>query len=362
MANAFQSLKSGGDNFRLKDPKEFAISAAEGHGLGGVLQYPLGLGGEYKKNWNAGGATDPLKAVPFTLFMPYKRNFGFRGEGVYSIKKGDELYTTLPSPDFAIALPTPQSALKTTYNVEYSEFEISQAVGSVFANQGEALALGAGVLAAVAKGAAARTAVIGALGADRALGGNLGKAGVQTAGDLLIKIASVGQAGEGTAQVLFGRQNNPYTENVFKNVKFREHQFSYVFMPRNRAESETIDNIISVFKYVMLPRPQTATEGIFFEFPYEFQIVHSIQNTTFTLLPSVLESMTVDFGGGTDSLKLFVDSDRSGKNYPSRITLEMTFKEMVLLNRDRVANQDFDIKDEGAPPKDGRGALMRFRF
>lgn len=40
----------------------------------------------------------------------------------------------------------------------------------------------------------------------------------------------------------------------------------------------------------------------------------------------------------------------------------MTFKEMVLLNRDRVANQDFDIKDEGSPPKDGPKAPMRFRF
>jgi len=180
-------------------------------------------------------------------------------------------------------------------------------------------------------------------------------------------ILSMAGADEGAAEVLLGSTSNPFTDRLFKNVQFRTHNFNYTFLPKNEKESQEIDKIIQLFKYAMLPRPTSQTGGIlggdanlqgFFEFPYEFQITHSIQATTFTLLPSVLESMETDFGGGTDSLKLFKKTG-GGKQYPTKITVSMTFKEMVLLNRDRIVNFREQMWDFVGPPDSN---AKRYRF
>ena len=113
----------------------------------------------------------------------------------------------------------------------------------------------------------------------------------------------------------------------------------------------------------MLPKPATVdffgtNPGAgFLEFPYEFQITHSVQDTTFTLLPSVLTVLEVDYGGGTDSPKLFRPG-KYGEQYPAKITLSMTFKEMVLLTRDRVM---YDDAYKAFEP-DVIGAAKRYRF
>lgn len=172
--------------------------------------------------------------------------------------------------------------------------------------------------------------------------GNLGKGA-------LLNIAQFVTNSQELVPSLFGLAENPYTEYAFKNVSPRTHTFSYVFMPRSKDESQVIDRIINVFKYSMLPRPSSVAG--FFQFPYEFQIVHSLQNTTFTLLPSVLKSCDVDYSGGTDSPKFF------NSDYPAKITMTMQFQEVVLLNRDYVIKDDLMKNDTGGP-----GNQYRFRF
>ena len=165
-------------------------------------------------------------------------------------------------------------------------------------------------------------------------------------------------SGEDTVNAFIGQANNPYTENAFKNMEFRLHDFNYTFMPKNIEDSRSIDKIISLFKYGMMPKVGTSVGGTaFFDFPYEFQITHSIQDTTFTLLPSVLVSLNVDYGGGTDSPKLFrpgIDKEQ----YPAKITLSMKFKEMVLLTRDKVLYDSSRYANDGPDP----AGAKRYRF
>ena len=66
----------------------------------------------------------------------------------------------------------------------------------------------------------------------------------------------------------------------------------------------------------------------------------------------MLKSCDVDYSGGTDSPKFFKN------DYPAKITMSLEFQEVILLNRDRM-EQDNLIKDEGAPTGD---SVMRFRF
>lgn len=298
---------------------------------GGVLQFPLGLGG------GLSSAT-----IPFTLFMPYKRARG--AGGFYSTKQNDDLYSSLPQPDFAIALPTPTSALKTNYTTTYSQFNVGQGLGSVGQKLGDAFDSiksfnDSGALIDLAQGTVGSTVKQG------------GVAVIQAALEL------VGGGAE-IMNVAMGEADNPYTENVFKNVEFRAHDFAYTFMPKNLTESRRIDEIIRVFKFAMLPRPSLgviAGAAGYFDFPYEFQITHSIQSTTFTLLPSVLESFDVDYGGGADTPKLFNPTGTGQLQYPAKISISMKFKEMVLLTRNRILQDSFE--EIGAPKN-----ANRYRF
>jgi hypothetical protein len=186
---------------------------------------------------------------------------------------------------------------------------------------------------------------------------------INAIGGLLEEVGS----DKSVSNVFFGAANNPYTENVFKNMEFRTHTFSYVFMPRSLKESEIIDDIITIFKYAMHPRPSSdnlfgfsAGTG-FFDFPFEFQITHSIQDTTFTLLPSVLESLEVDYSGGTDIPKLLLPQDKK-QQYPAKITLNMSFKEMVLLSRNRITGDKTRVESIFTEIEKEAPTGLRFRF
>ncbi len=295
---------------------------------------------------------DKEHSIPFTIFMPYKRKSLLQGGGFYSVEN-QTLYQNLPSPTFAIALPTPTSALKTTYQATYNSIKVGQALGA-------AGVAGLNQIPSIIKA----EGFVDTAAASLKMAGSMGvAAGSVLAAGALQGVASLIGADKEVVNIAAGAADNPFTENMFQNVEFREHSFAYTFMPKNPKDSEHIDRIVTLFKYGMLPKP--ATVGIpllgaagagFLEFPYEFQITHSSQDTTFTLLPSVLTTLEVDYGGGADSPKLFRPGN-FGEQYPAKITLSMTFKEMVLLTRDRVM-YDGAYKDE----PDVIGAAKRYRF
>jgi len=369
------------DSYRDKGSIDTVDLSAAASGAAKIIRYPLSLG-EVK-----GG-------IPFTLFMPYKRpksnikdSFG-QSRAIDAAGPVDLLYTTakLPTPDFAIALPTPPSALKTTYQSNYDEINLGQTVGILGtpgtpASSRRAPSFGRFDGTGAAQGAAIRREQNAkAAGAVRdpavtefnnALSGAFSKnnfSGMLQQGSLALDqtiLAALG-AEEGAANLFFGQSDNPFTDRLFKNVEFRQHIFNYTFLPKKQQDSEHIDKIIQLFKYAMLPRPSSIVG--FFEFPYEFQITHSIQATTFTLLPSVLETMETDFGGGTDSLKLF-KATSGGKQYPTKITVNLAFKEMILLNRDRITSfrgEGFFKSDDGVKDKPGGAPgdrdVKRYRF
>ena len=341
---------------------------------GGIIKFPRSLGADIGLPIEGNKNRRTTQSIPFTIFMPYKRNvgeIGVRGGDLGGFHSLNEL-KNLPAPTFAIALPTPTSALQTTYDAAYNQFNIGQGIGVGSKGLGAVLTAMRDATINYAKDADTatainkiKTAVSGAFDVggvakdqfynDKTFGQNqFAVAGVAAVSSGLQALGS----GEDTVNAFIGQANNPYTENAFKNMEFRLHDFNYTFMPKNIEDSRSIDKIISLFKYGMMPKVGTSVGGTaFFDFPYEFQITHSIQDTTFTLLPSVLVSLNVDYGGGTDSPKLFrpgIDKEQ----YPAKITLSMKFKEMVLLTRDRVMYDDV-YKDSESEPI---GAAKRYRF
>lgn len=332
-----------------------------------IVSFPPGIGGTINTDPNG---TTPSTTIPFTVFMPYKRKTvqSDLDTGLYSIKKYNQLYENIPPPSFAVVLPTPSSALKTNYAATYEPFELGQIGGAV-------ISTGSGIVNSVigaTKASNFRDAASQLKNSWEQLGKGAGSTLAITGIDFLKGGLDLIGIDDQLVNVALGKAENPYTETVFKNVAPRTHIFNYTFMPRNSEESKTIDDIITIFKYAMHPRTAGAADASslfaygWFEFPYEFQITHSVSDTTFTLLPSVITSLDVDYGGGADSPKL-IKPDINNKQYPAKITLNMTFQEMLLLTRDRVMldKERFSADAENDPggedvSKDSK--VMRFRF
>lgn len=334
-----------------------------------IKEYPRGLGASHQPATVAG------QGIPFVLFAPYLH------AGLRSIRP-DTILDELPTPQFAIVLPIPTSAMKTQYDVVYAEPNM-EATGAGMANtltDPSAGNITGGVLGGMTVAAVLRKlsglplgpAVKAGFLALSAAAGGLAVA-AQMASGMAAASALVG-AGSDVISRHTGGSINPFTEVLFQNVQFRTHQFVYTFQPRNLEDSIRIDEIVNMFKFYMLPAHGSARAGpvvpsgseYFFTFPYEFQITYSVQDTTFTLMPSVLESVSVSYGGETDSPKFFY-SKTDGKQWPTQVKLSLQFKEVLLLTRDNL-DSDMDARTRdlvnrfGAFPREAVMNRSRFRF
>ena len=159
---------------------------------------------------------------------------------------------------------------------------------------------------------------------------------------------NVGAAIEATSK----KVSNPYREQLFKNMEFRKHQFSYQFAPKNRAELDDVMDIIQLFKYHM--HPERTADRLFLIYPSEFQIeyrynskgvfdtaaeappdeagfIQTSRNTWLSKIGScVLENMRVTYGNQD-----FVTIQGEG-GAPAFINMEITFAETELLTNDRI--------------------------
>lgn len=274
--------------------------------------------------------------VPFVMFAPYKKN-----KATFYSLDNTHLFDSLPSPTWIIALPLPASALKTGYGVQYDQYDIGFGFGTT-------MMAGKKLTETLSDDQKDKLKTI----AEQSLWDNMKSATkdvFQSAGyNVVSALAGAIRIPEPVIQNVAGVSENPFTEQIFKNVEYRTHTFEYTFIPRNERESRLIDDIIQVFKFYMLPS-QSSLTGLnestnFFSFPYEFQITYSVQDTTFTLLPSVLERFDVDYSGA-DAPKFFVSSGQ-GKQYPTKITMTLQFREVVLLNRDHIAAPPPVVKED----------------
>ena len=75
-----------------------------------------------------------------------------------------------------------------------------------------------------------------------------------------------------------GKVFNPYTEQLFSNMQFRNHQFSFKFFSRNARESKEIKNIIDYLKQGALPiygstdSDTNSNSARFYEVPDKYDI------------------------------------------------------------------------------------------
>tara|TARA_B100000424_G_C22935224_1_gene497626 strand:+ start:354 stop:1511 length:1158 start_codon:yes stop_codon:yes gene_type:complete len=131
---------------------------------------------------------------------------------------------------------------------------------------------------------------------------------------------------------------NPAVEAIFQSVDLRTFNYNFRFTPRSEAEVRTVDNIIKLFKFHMLPeRVQNEAIGRHLIFPSEFEIYYMFQGVENQWYPftgqCVLENMDVSYGPGGES-QHFRPVD--GSPPPTEINMSLTFKETEIMTKEKI--------------------------
>ena len=158
-------------------------------------------------------------------------------------------------------------------------------------------------------------------------------------GEAVVGIASalpgVGDI-RGAIDKSMGRALNPFNEQVFRSVPFREFTFPFVFAPKNRKEMETVQKILKLFRFHMLPEFSNKTKGAFLS-PSEFQITYMYRNKQNRYIPHisrcVLKSLEVDYAT-EGQFHTFREDDTGAA--PITTTMTATFAETEIMTKEMI--------------------------
>ena len=84
-----------------------------------------------------------------------------------------------------------------------------------------------------------------------------------------------------------------------------------------------------MFKYASHPAQYTGLGGVFFAYPQVFDIEIFNENQTHKIQTSALTAMSTKYGGASAN-HTFYDK------YPVETTIELTFTELQILDKDRI--------------------------
>lgn len=145
---------------------------------------------------------------------------------------------------------------------------------------------------------------------------------------------------------------NPYKENVFQSVPFRQHSFNVKMVPRNKDEADQIKGIVNLLKWAMHPSFSAAGEGAgisatrWLDIPYSFgleykRIGSSSSQLLYKFMPSVLTAFNVDYtpDGNYVSGRNLTDFNDHGL----AVNIQMTFKETRMLTKDVLSKDNSSI-------------------
>ena len=190
------------------------------------------------------------------------------------------------------------------YAATWETSELGSIMGAVASGQAEFNLEGAG--------AAAQLAARKAAGAVKAIGGGGGM-------NALIEATSK-------------QTPNPYKEQLFRSVGFREFEFNYRFAPESLNEYMSVKDIIRTFSFHM--HPEQDKSGLFFIYPSEFliQVYHGsdVNREVKQMSNCALTNMSIEYGS-TGGFTTFVGG------IPTEINIRLKFTELELLTNKRIA-------------------------
>lgn len=128
---------------------------------------------------------------------------------------------------------------------------------------------------------------------------------------------------------------NPYKEQLFSNMGFRQFAFNYKFTPRNDAEYQQVRRIIDLFKYHM--HPEVSPSKLFLEYPSEFNIEYYYKGELNDHLSKISSCALTDVKityGNQDAFTTV----QGQKGVPAEINMQLAFTELETLTNERIAD------------------------
>jgi hypothetical protein len=173
----------------------------------------------------------------------------------------------------------------------------------------------------------------------KALSGN--NTNADASGSSLAKSAVASQAlQKGGAAAAYGSAAtglaaNPKREQVFKGVDFRTFTFEYQFFPRDENEADNVLEIIRLFKFHMHPEFKGPGQFIYI-YPSEFDISYYSNGQENLNLHKHTSCVLTELSVNYTPNGLFTAYDSSSPGMPTQINIQMTFRELQLLDKDLI--------------------------
>jgi len=154
------------------------------------------------------------------------------------------------------------------------------------------------------------------------------------------ELAEVVTGAEGTEQLINkaqGQADNPYMEVLFDAMQLRTFTYNFTMAPRNEEEAIEIQKIIQLFRFHMAPELR-GNQSRFLGLPSQFDIhymylskegIASENNYYNRVATCVLQNCEVNYT--PTGVKSFEDGG------PTQTTMTLTFKEIELLTKDKIA-------------------------
>ena len=207
--------------------------------------------------------------------------------------------------------------------------QLAESQGVTYANKNLEMGVGAALNQAAGRGV---NSIAGAAGAvDTGIGGAM----ISGAARLL---NSLGAQNAAAAGQLAGVALNPWLTVLFEGPEYRTHTFSWTLTPTNERESRTIAQMITTFKFNMLPDSSGALGGTLLSYPNIVQL--SIAKArgdywNYIFKPGVIKNFTVNYApAGQPSMF-------NRTNAPTAVQISMTIQEIeFFLQRDYGSAQN----------------------
>ena len=181
--------------------------------------------------------------------------------------------------------------------------------------------------------------VAGAVASYQTVSGGLSQIDLGSVADTLKKesgtgvakaLETAGATGAVAAKAIAsGETTNNRTEMKFEGIDRRSFQFTFRLLPRSPEEASAIQEIITLFRYHSMPGFTDDMLGRTLKAPSTFDIQYYPQEHLHKIGTSALEAVDVKFGG--DRPQFFKD------NQPTETELTLTFKELDIVTREKVA-------------------------
>ncbi len=142
--------------------------------------------------------------------------------------------------------------------------------------------------------------------------------------------ATIAPGAKAAVEMARGTVLNNRTEMAFEGIGRREFSFEFRMLPNNAKEAETIENIVTTFRYHAMPEIEGSDlTGRTMITPSTFDIEYFPNTHLHKISTSVLQSVQVNYGGDRPQ---FFDDD-----HPVETQLSLGFKELEIITKERIA-------------------------